>query len=129
MSIQIHNKVTMAVLETNGTHLYSKISIQNIISYGCYKKNVSHFWVFVGLVPPEGCEGGSVPHLSPSFWGFTSHLVSSSACGCITPSHDLLPTSICSLPSFHACHCVQFLLFFFHYFQYVDIDHIELGIP
>lgn len=110
------------------THVCSKISIQNIISYGCCKKNVSHFWVLVGLIPPEGCEGASVPHLSPSFWGFTSHLASSSACGCITSSHDLLPASICSLPSFHACHCVQFLLLF-HYFQYVDLDHIELGIP
>lgn len=56
------------------------------------KVNLSQFWRlksktqgWAGVVPSEGCEGESVPGLSPSFWGFAGHLWCALACRSITP--------------------------------------------
>lgn len=56
--------------------------------------------VSAGLAPSEGCEGQSVPRLSPSFRGFTGNLwqvwlLEASTGFLLSPSHGLLPVCTC----------------------------------
>ena len=74
-------------------------SNRNILFHGSV--GLAKFNVSAELVPSEGCEGESVPSLSPSFWWFLGRLWHSLTCKSITlfifTQHSLC---VCLCPNF-----------------------------